>query len=64
MPFCRQHREECFRLSRSHVARVPHDPASSVPTYEKTYPVQVSLLGAEVIVKVTNALSNLVQKAR
>jgi hypothetical protein len=42
---------------------MPHDPATPVPTDEKTHPVQVSLLGAEAIVKVTNALPNLIQKA-
>jgi hypothetical protein len=34
-----------------------------MPTDEKMHPVQVNLLGAKAIVKVTNALPNLIQKA-
>ena len=44
--------------------RLPHHPATPVPPDEKTHPMQVSLLGAEAIVKVTNAPTNLIQQAR
>lgn len=36
--------------------------ATPVPADEKTHPVQLSLLGAEAIVKLTNALPNLIQR--
>ena len=37
--------------------RLPHHPATPVPPDEKTHPMQVSLLGAEAIVKVTGEIS-------
>ena len=47
----------------THVARMPHLSCTTMPTNEKTDPVQVSLLGAEAIVQVTNKLPDLVQQS-
>lgn len=42
---------------------VPHTTGTTMSAVEKTHPVQVSLFGIEAIVKVANALANLVQQS-
>ena len=41
---------------------VPHARCTAMPADEKMHPTQVSFLGAEAIVKVANALTNLIQQ--
>ena len=51
-----QHGQEGFYLRRTHVARVPQ----ATPADEKPGPVQIELFGAEAIVQIPRALTNLV----
>lgn len=57
------HRQKCLYLLRTHLTRVPHPPRPIVPTDEKAHPIQVSLLGAEAIVKIAKTLLNLIQSS-
>ena len=54
-------RQERLDFAGTHVARMPHDPATARPANEETDPVDVHLLSAEAIVHVPDALAQLVQ---
>ena len=42
---------------------MPHHPVTPMPAHEKAHPVQVSLLGFEAIVFLTNCVTNLIKQA-
>ena len=63
MALCRQHSEESFHLGRAHLTRMPHDPAPTLSANEKAHPIHISLLCAEAIVHVTDALAKLTEQA-
>ena len=54
--------QKCLHISRSYVVQIPHFAMATMPPNKKAHPVEVSLLSAEAIVKVTNPLPQLVNK--
>jgi hypothetical protein len=54
-----QHVQKCPNFCGPHVVRMPHFANAAMPPDEKPHPMQVSLLGAEAIVKVANSLPHL-----
>ena len=54
-------RQKRLNFAGTHVARMAHGSTIARPSNEKTYPIDVHLLGAEAIVHVPDTLAQLVQ---
>lgn len=58
-----QHGQQLLNLCGTHVTRMPHLPATPMPTHEKLHPVQASFFSAQAIVFVPQYRAQLIQQA-